>query len=98
MWAYVYTHIHRYIYRYLFQINLFWIESYFLDAEYEEDQTSFSHPTYGTITANIIYLNDTVFAYSAAVIFSNDTSSDSCTVLFADSSEYLIATTSFINR
>ena len=64
----------------------------------DRNQTLFSHSTYGEITADIIHLNNSVFAYSAAVIFSNDSSSDSCAVLFADSNGYLIATSKFINR
>ena len=75
---------------------MFYIEDYFIETE--ENQTVFSHSTYGEVTADIIHLNNTVFAYSAAVIFSNDSLSDSCAVLFADSSGYLVATTKFIDR
>ena len=76
-------------------IIVFHAENY---IESDRSQTSFSHSTYGEITADIINLNNTVFAYSAAVVFSNDSSSNSCAVLFADSSGYLIATSKFINR
>ena len=71
-------------------------EDYFI--ENEENQTFFSHSTYGAITADIIHLYTTAFTYSAAVVFSNDSSSDSCAVLFANNIGYLIATTKFVDR
>lgn len=74
----------------------FCIESYHFDNE--SNQTVFSHPMYGEITANIIELNNTVFAYSVTVVFSNASSSNSCAVLFTDHYRYLIATTKFIDR
>ena len=58
----------------------------------------FSHSTYGAITADIIQLNSTVFAYSAAVVFSNDSSSDSCAVLFVNNFGNFTGTTKFIDR
>ena len=72
-----------------------YIETY---TERDKNQTSFSHSTYGEIAAAIIHLNNTVFAYSAAVVFSNDSSSTSCAVLFADGSGHLTATSKFTNR
>ena len=59
---------------------------------------SFSHPTYGAITADIFLFFNTTLAYSVAVVFSNDSSSDSCAVLFTDNYGDLIATTKFVNR
>ena len=75
---------------------MFYIEDYFIETE--ENQTVFSHSTYGEVTADIIHLHNTVFAYSAAVVFSNDSSSDFCAVLFTNNFGYLVATTKFIDR
>ena len=77
---------------------IFCIENYYFEVENEEIQTSFPHPTYGTITANIIHLNNTVFAYSVGVIVNNDSLSDSCAVLLTDNFGDLIATTKFLRR
>ena len=71
-------------------------ESYYFNTE--DNQTVITHPAYGTITADVIHLNNSVFAYSVAVVFSNDSSSYSCAVLFINSFGYLIATTKFVNR
>ena len=50
------------------------------------------------VTADIINLDNTVFTYSAAVVFSNESSSNSCAVLFTTNYGYLLATTTFIMR
>ena len=59
---------------------------------------SFTDPNYGTITANIVHLDNVVFTYSIAVLFSNDNTSSTCAVLFVDVMGNLIATTKFISR
>ena len=79
-------------------IGLFFTENYSFEAEPEENQTSFSHSTYGMITADVIHLDDLIFAYSVAVVFSNDSSSDSCAVLLVNSFGYLLTITRFINQ
>ena len=71
-------------------------ETYYV--ENEEDPVIFSHPNYGTIAANIVYLNNTLFTYTIAVMFSNDSSSSSCAILFVDINGNLLATTKFLNR
>ena len=81
---------------YSYTVYIISIENYF--NETEENQTFFSHSTYGAITADIIQLYDTVFVYSAAVVFSNDSSSDSCAVLFTNNFGNLTGTTTFIDR
>ena len=58
----------------------------------------FTDLNYGTIIANIVHLNNTVFTYSIAVLFSNDSTSSACAVLFVDVMGNLIATTKFISR
>lgn len=58
----------------------------------------FIHPSYGTVTANIAYLADTLFVYSIAVLFNSDSSSSTCAVLFFDGMGNLIAATDLINR
>ena len=68
------------------------------ETEGEDNQTVISHPTYGNITADIVHLNNTIFAYSVAVVFSDDSLSDSCAVLFINSLGCLIATTKFTDR
>ena len=73
-------------------------ETYYFDIANEDNQTVISHPTYGIITAHVVHLNNSIFAYSVAVVFSNDSLSDSCAVLFINSFGYLIATTKFVNR
>ena len=57
-----------------------------------------SHPIYGEVTANIVTLNNTLFAYSTAVLFSNDSSSNHCAVLFVNNMGNVTAVTRFINR
>ena len=75
------------------------IENYYdFEIESEDNQTVISHPTYGTITADVIQLDNTTFAYSVAVVFSKDSSSDSCAVLFINSIGCLTATTKFTDR
>ena len=66
--------------------------------ENEEGTLSFIHPSYGIITANIAYLTDTLFVYSIGVVFSSDSSSSSCAVLFFDSMRNLKAATNFVKR
>ena len=66
--------------------------------ESEEEPVLFTDPIYGTITANIVHLNNTVFVYSIAVVFDNDNSSSTCAVLFVDSMGNLKTTTKFIKR
>ena len=76
---------------------LFNVESYIFGIQNKTNQTFFSHPTNDEIAADIFHLNNVVFAYSVAVVFSND-SSDSCAVLLANNLGNLIATTKFVNR
>ena len=75
-------------------IKIIFIEHHYFESE--EDPVLFFHPTYGEITANIVHLNSTVFAYSIAVVFNNDNSSSTCAVLFVDRMGNLIATTKFV--
>ena len=87
----------------MYAYNYTFLENYFVETDFEEDelerfQKSFSYSTYGTIIADIIHLNNTVFVYSATVVFSNDSSSDSCVVMFTDNLGYLTATTKIVNR
>ena len=58
----------------------------------------FQDAVYGEITADIIYLNNTMFVYSIAVVFSNESISNYCAVLLVNNMGKLIATTKFINR
>ena len=53
---------------------------------------------YGEVTADVVMFGETIFAYSTAVIFSNDSSSDKCAVMFLNNVSSLVATTKFINR
>ena len=78
------------------KITVAFIEIYYFESE--EGSVLFFHPNYGEITANIVHLNSTVFAYSIAVVFNNDSYSSACAVLFVDRMRNLIATTKFINR
>jgi len=57
-----------------------------------------SHPRYGKVIANVAILNDTAFAYSTAVVFSNDSSSENCAVLFTNHMGNITAVTRFSNR
>ena len=66
--------------------------------ESEEETVSFIHPSYGTITYDVAYLTDTLHIYSTAVVFSSDSSSSSCAVLFFDSMRNLKAATNFVKR
>ena len=59
---------------------------------------SFTDPKYGIIFANIVHLNNMVFTYSIAVLFSNDSTSSTCAVLFVDVMGNVIAITKFISR
>jgi len=72
------------------------VESYFVEVDM--DSIFVSHPTFGEVTANVAILNDTVFAYSSAVVFSNDSSSDHCAVLFTNNMGNITAVTRFSNR
>ena len=74
----------------------YFTETYYI--ENEEDSVKFPHSNYGTVTADIVYLNSTLFTYSIAVLFNNDSSSSSCAVLFVDNKGNLKATTKFINK
>ena len=71
-------------------------EYYYLESE--EDPVMFFHPTYGNISSNVVYLNYTLFTYSVAVLFNNDSSSSSCAILFVDIQGNLQGTTKFVNR
>ncbi|XP_065897243.1 tyrosine-protein kinase receptor-like isoform X2 [Dysidea avara] len=71
-------------------------EKYFADTDM--DWILLSHPIYGEVTANIVTLNNTLFAYSTAVLFSNDSSSNHCAVLFVNNMGNVTAVTRFINR
>ena len=75
-----------------------WYFTDFFNLEIEEDPIIFSHASYGRIIAHVAYLNSTIFSYSIAATFDNETSSNSCAVLFVDNVGNLIATTKFINR
>ena len=72
------------------------IEKYFVKTDFEP--VSFSHSTYGEITANIVTFNDNIYVYSTAVMFSNDSTASNCAVLFVTNDGKLIATSKFINR
>ena len=74
----------------------YFTEIYYL--EIEEDPIIFSHASYGRIITHVAYLNSTIFSYGVAAAFNNQTSSNSCAVLFVDNVGNLIATTKFINR
>ena len=74
----------------------FFIENYFVEIEW--DTVSLTHLRYGNVTANIITFDNTIFAYSTAVLFSNDSSSDHCAVLFVNNMGVVTATSRFINR
>ena len=65
-------------------------------VETEEDPIIFSHASYGRIITRVAYLDNITFCYGIAVAFDNQTSSDSCAVLFVDDVGNLIATTKFI--
>ena len=86
-----------YAYNYTFLENYF-VETDFEEAEFKRFQKSFSYFAYGTIIADITHLNNAIFIYSATVVFSNDSSSDSCVVMFTDNLGYLTATTKIVNR
>jgi len=77
-------------------VHLFLIENYILEIQL--DLVSLTHPTYGEVIANVAILDDTVFAYSTAVVFSNDSSSDYCVVLFVNNMASVTAISRFINR
>ena len=72
------------------------IEDYYLEVE--DDPITFLYLSYGEITANMVYLNSTIFSYSIAAAFDNETSSNLCALLFVDNHGNLVATTKFINR
>ena len=72
------------------------IEDYYLEVE--DDPITFLYSSYGEITANIVYLNSTIFSYSIAAAFDNETSSNLCALLFVDNDGNLVATTRFIKR
>ena len=72
------------------------IENYFVEVDM--GSILVSHPTYGEVTANVAILSDTVFAYSSAVVFSNDSSSHYCAVLFTNHMGNITAVTRFNNR
>ena len=71
-------------------------EGYFLESE--EDPISFLHSSYGVVTADVKFLNETIYIYGGAVVFSDESSSHSCAVLFLGDSGELATTTKFINR
>jgi len=66
--------------------------------ESEENPITFSHSSYGEITADIMFLNETIYIYGGAVVFSDESSSHSCAVLLLGDGGELAATTKFINR
>ena len=66
--------------------------------EVENNSIILPHPLYGSVMTRITYLNSTIFSYGIAGAFSDETSSNSCAILFTDNSGKLIATTKFINR
>ena len=74
---------------------MFFVENYFAEADI--DPLLLPHPTYGEVTANIVTLDNTTFAYSTAVLFSNDSSSNCCAVLFVNNMGNVTAVTRFIN-
>ena len=74
----------------------YFTEIYYL--EIEEDPIIFSHASYGRIITHVAYLNSTIFSYGVAAAFNNQTSSNSCAVIFVDNVGNQIATTKFIYR
>jgi len=63
--------------------------------EPEDDPITFSHQSYGEITANVMFLNDTIYIYSGSVMFSNESSSRSCATLFLSDGVELATITNF---
>ena len=81
---------------YLFTYLCCFIETYYLETE--EDPIKFLHASFGRIITHVAYLNSTIFSYGIAAAFDNQTSSDSCAVIFVDNVGYPIAATKFMNR
>ena len=77
-------------------MNFLHTENYFVKSE--SDLVFFMDTTYGKITADIVHLNKTIFAYSIAPVFNNSSTSDSCTLLLVNNLGKLIAITKFMNR
>ena len=75
-----------------------WCSTEICYVETEEDPIIFSHASYGRIISRIAYLDNITFSYGIAAAFDNQTSFNSCAVVFADNVGNLIATTKFINR
>ena len=73
---------------------------YFAEIHYLEvdENLVFSYASYESIIANVAYLNSTIFSYSIATAFDNQTSFNSCAVVFVDNIGNLIATTKLLMR
>ena len=74
----------------------YFTETFYLETE--EDPIIFSHASYGRIITRVAYLDNITFSYGIAAAFDNQTSFNSCAVVFADNAGCLIATTKFINK
>ena len=78
-----------------YSMYLLHVENYYVESK----QTQvFTDSTYGEILTDIFYLTNTIFAYSIAVTFNNDSVSNDCAVLLLNDMGELLGTTKFINR
>lgn len=74
----------------------YFTENYFVEIGL--DPVSLVHSAYREVTVYIFTLDNTIFAYSTALMFSNDSTSDNCAVLFVDNMGKVTATSRFISR
>ena len=82
----------------VYLVVVMWYFTEVFNLETEEDSIIFSHASYGRIITRVAYLDNITFSYGIAAVFDNQTSSNSCAILFVDNVGNLIATTKFINR